>query len=107
MQKNTGKVLVDQQFAPAAADYTSHVAQATIAGTNTSTVLNLGTIVAARNFFLQADQPVTILVNTQTSGVSLVGTNSVWVAYSTSITSIKVKNTSTANAATINYIATN
>lgn len=107
IQKNTGVVLYDQQFAPAASTYTSHVGQAITVGTNTSVTLSIGNIAAVRNVLLQADNACTVKVNAQSSGVPLVGTNSVWVAYSTSLTAIKVVNASLTNRVTVNYLVTN
>lgn len=108
LQKNSGAVLVDQQFSPAAAAYTSHVAQAQSLLTNTTTSLALGGIATVRNLLLQADNKCVIKVNGQvTTGLDLVGTNSMYVAYSTSITAVSVVNESTTNTVTVNYVATN
>ena len=107
LQKNTGVVLYDQQFAPPAADYTSHVAQSIVIATNTSVILNQGNIVNVRNAMLQMDNACKLKFNAASTSTPMVGTNSVWVAYSTSLTAIKVKNASTQNTVTVQYIVTN
>ena len=107
LQKNTGAVLYDQIFAPAAANYTSHVGQAITLATNTSVTLSQGNIVNVRNAMLQADNACTVKVNAQAAGVPLVGTNCVWVAFLTSLTAIKVVNASLVNTVTVNYVVTN
>lgn len=108
LQKNTGDVLYDQEFAPAASTYTSHVVQAITLATNTSVTLDQGNIVAVRNLLVQADNAVTIKVNGQvTTGLPLVGTNSVYCLFSTSVTAFKVVNASTTNTATVNYVFSN
>lgn len=107
LQRNTGVVLYDQQFAPAAATYTSHVAQAITLATNTSSTLSIGALAPVRNALLQADNACTVKVNAQATGVLLVGGSSVWVAYSTSLTAIKVVNDSNTNTVTVNYVVTN
>lgn len=107
LQKNTGVVLYDQQFAPQAAEYTSHVTQSIVVGTNTSVVLGLGNIAAVRNAMLQMDNACLLKFNGASTSTPMVGTASVWAAYSTSITAIKVKNTSTQNEVTVLYIVTN
>lgn len=108
LQKNTGQVFYDQQFAPSAASYTSHVGQAIALATNSSVTLDMGNIVTAANALLQFDNPCLVRVNGQvTTSLSMVGTNSVWAAYSTSLTAIKIVNQSTTNTVTINYLLTN
>jgi hypothetical protein len=105
--KNTGSVLYNQHFAPAAVNHTSHVVQALTVATNTSVVLNQGNIVTVKNALIQADNAVTVLVNGQSSGAPLVGTNSVWAAFSAAITSLKASNASTTNTVTVNYTLSN
>jgi len=107
LKKNSGDTLYNQEFAPAAQTYTSHVGQAITVGTNTSVILSQGAIVNVVNLLLQADNACTIKVNAQATGTPLVGTNSVWVAYSTSLTAVKVLNSSTTNTVTVNYVLTN
>ncbi len=107
LKKNSGVVIYDQQFAPVAATYTSHLGQSVLVATNTSAALSVGGIATVRNMLVQSDQPVNIKINGQSGSVPLVGTNSVWAAYSTSVTAIKVFNNSTTNTATIQYIVTN
>jgi hypothetical protein len=107
LTKNSGVVLYDQQFAPSASAYTSHVGQAVLIAANTSSTLSIGGISAVRNVLLQADNQCTVKVNGQTSGVLLVGTNSVYAAYSTSLTAIKVVNASTTNTVTVQYVVSN
>jgi len=107
LQRNTGVVLYDQIFAPAADTYTSHVGQAITLATNSSATISQGNIAAVRNAMLQLDNAATIKVNGQTSGSPMVGTNSVWVAFSTSLTAIKVVNASLTNRVTVHYVLTN
>lgn len=108
LQKNNGDVLYDQEFAPAASTYTSHVVQAITLATNTSVTLDQGNIAAVRNLLVQCDNAATIYMNGQaTTGLPLVGTNSVYCLYSTSVTSMKVLNASTTNTVTVNYIFSN
>jgi len=107
LQRNTGATLYDQIFAPAADTYTSHVGQAITLATNTSATLSQGNITAVRNAMLQMDNACTIKLNGQASGAPMVGTNSVWVAFNTSLTAIKVVNASLSNTVTVYYIVTN
>jgi hypothetical protein len=107
LQKNTGVVLYDQQFAPSPATYTSHVAQAISVATNTTVTLSQGNITAVRNVLLQSDNAVTVKVNGNATGVPLVSTNAVYAAYSTSLTQVDVFNDSATNVANIQYVLSN
>jgi len=107
LKKNTGDVLYNQEFAPDPQTYTSHVGMAITVGTNTSVILSQGNIVDVVNLFVKANNACVLKVNAQAAGTPLVGTNSVWVAYSTSLTETKVLNESTTNTVTVNYVLTN
>ncbi len=107
LKKNTGDVLYNQEFAPAKQTYTSHVGMAITVATNTSVILSQGNIADVVNIMLKANNACTIKVNSQATGTPMVGTNSVWVAFSTSLTAVKVLNVSTTNTVTVNYVLTN
>jgi len=104
--KNTGSVLVDQQFAPDPATYSKHAGMAISIAPSASVTLSLGGIVAVRNILLQSDTKCTVKVNAQASGLALVGTNMVYSAYSASLTQVVVTNNHTTNTASIQYIVT-
>ena len=107
LQKNTGVLLYDLQFNPSAQEFTSHASQALTVAPSTSVSLSLGTISVVRQAMLKLDNSATIKVNAQATGVPVVGTNGVWVAYSTSLTAIKVLNESPTNTVTVEYVLTN
>lgn len=107
LQKNTGVLLYDLQFNPAAQEFTSHAAQALTVAPSTSVTLSQGTIASVRQAMLKFDHAARIKVNGQSTGVPIVGTNGIWVAYSTSLTSIKVVNESATNTVTVEYVLTN
>jgi hypothetical protein len=104
--KNSGRVLYDQNFAPAAGDYTEHSAQSLEVAAAASVTLSLGGISVVRNALLQSDTKITIKVNGQASGLALVGTAIAWAAFSASITHIVVTNNSSTDTAAISYIVT-
>ena len=107
LKKNTGDVLYNQEFAPDPQTYTSHVGMAITIATNTSVILSQGNIVDVVNAMIRASNACTVKVNAQAAGTPLVGTNSVWVAFSTSLTAVKILNVSTTNTVVINYVLTN
>ncbi len=106
LQKNTGVVLYDQQFAPDPATIAQHVGMALTIDPSDTVTLSLGNIVAARNFLLQSDTKITVKINGQADGLSLVGTNIVWACFSASLTEVEVTNDHTTNTAAIQYVGT-
>jgi len=107
LQKNSGATLYDQIFAPAADTYTSHVGEAITIATNTSQTLNKGNIAAFRNLLIQADAACKVKLNSQATGTPLVGSNSVFAAFSCSAVTVIVVNESTTATCTIHYVGTN
>ena len=104
--KNNGKVLYDQNFNPAPRDFAEHSGQSLEVAGGASVTLSLGGISVARNLLLQSDSPISVRVNGQTTGLSLVGTAIVYAVFSASLTRIVVTNSSGTDTATISYIAT-
>ncbi len=104
LQKNSGVLLYQQEFAPDPSTYTQHVGQAISIGPAASATLSIGGITAVRNLLLQSDVKCTVKLNGSVTGIPLVGTNMVFACYSGSITQIVVDNNSTTDTATVQYV---
>lgn len=107
LQKNDRVIIYDQVYSPDAASYTKHVGMAISLGPSASVTLSLGGITAVRNLLLQSNTKCTVKVNGQASGISLVGSNIVYAAYSCSLTQVVVTNNHTTNTASLQYVITN
>lgn len=102
MVKNTSKVVFDQHFAPEEADFTKYGGQIITVLTNTSSILPQAGIAAGRHLIVQVDNPAGLKINGSTVAVPLTTDGCLFLANS-SLTEVKVVNSSTTLDVGVNY----